>query len=72
MSDQSDKNIANSNLSTKLVAGAVLGLGGGLVGLVPRSTVRRQSTFSRLVMGLFLLAQHCDRNAHADHDFSGL
>ena len=33
MSDQSDKNIAKSNLSTKLVAGAVLGLGGGLVGL---------------------------------------
>ena len=34
MSDQSVNNVAKSNLSTKLIAGAVLGLGGGLVGLV--------------------------------------
>ena len=33
MSDKSDNNIAKSTLSTKLIAGAVLGLGGGLIGL---------------------------------------
>ena len=72
MSDQSVNNVAKSNLSTKLIAGAVLGLGGGLVGLFPGSSIRRQGPFSWMVVGMFFLAKHCDWSAYADHDFQGL
>ena len=57
-----------SDSSTKLLAGSILGLGTGLIGPNLWINCWRQIPLSRLALGMFILAQHCNRIVDADHD----
>ena len=49
------------------LAGSILGLGTGLIGLI-YGLIGGQIPLSRLALGMFILAQHCNRIVDADHD----
>jgi len=64
-----DDNSTGFDLQTKLLGGAVIGLGVGLIGLFLWTFIWRQKSFPWVVMGIFILAKYSHWVVNAHNDF---